>query len=129
MDTDFLDWALAAFSGYGAVDELYDGPFGMLSAVDKRCDKRILSDVLDHAPNPEDIRAFLRRLQTALQARKLTLLGVTTDGAALSREPLAEVFDEVPHHVCELHVVQEVVKAVLRAGASARKTLAAKRPQ
>ena len=33
MDTDFLDWALADFSGYVAADELYDGPFCILSAV------------------------------------------------------------------------------------------------
>ena len=66
-----------------AADALYDGPFGMLAAVDNRCDKRILSDVLDHDPNHEDIRAFLGRLQTALAARDLTLLGVTTDGASL----------------------------------------------
>jgi len=26
MDTDYLDWALADFSGYVAADELYDGP-------------------------------------------------------------------------------------------------------
>src|SRR5438094_7069696 len=36
MDTDFLDWALADFSGYVAADELYDGPFCILSAVDNR---------------------------------------------------------------------------------------------
>jgi len=45
MDTDFLDWALADFSGYVAADELYDGPFCILSAVDNRRSKRILSDV------------------------------------------------------------------------------------
>ncbi len=49
MDADFLDWALAAFSGYVAVDKLYDGPFCTLSAVDNRCDKRILYDVLERA--------------------------------------------------------------------------------
>jgi hypothetical protein len=37
MDTDFLDWALTDFSGYVAADELYDGPFCILSAVDNRC--------------------------------------------------------------------------------------------
>jgi hypothetical protein len=26
-ETDYLDWALADFSGYLAADELYDGPF------------------------------------------------------------------------------------------------------
>ena len=95
-----------------AADELYDGPFCILSAVDNRCYKRILYDVLDHDPTHDDIRTFLRRLKTALQARNLTLLGVTTDGSSLYPEPLAEVFDDVPHQVCEFHVVKEVVKAV-----------------
>src|SRR5256886_15021463 len=129
MDTDVLDWALADFSGYVAADERYDGPFCMLSAVDNRCDKRLLSDVLDHDPTYDDIRAFLRRLKTALSARNLTLVGLTTDGSALSPKPLAEVFDAVPHQVCAFHVVKEVVKAVLRAVVSARKTLAAKQPK
>ena len=44
MDTDFLDGALADFSGYVAADELYDGPCCMLSAVDNRRDKRLLYD-------------------------------------------------------------------------------------
>src|SRR6266702_7050703 len=121
-DTDFLDWALADFSGYVAADELYDGPFCILSAVDNRCYKRILSDVLDHDPTHDDIRAFLRRLKTALSARNLTLVGTTTDGSALYPEPLAEVFDAVPHQVCEFHVVKEAVKAVLRAFPTGRDT-------
>jgi hypothetical protein len=57
MDTDCLDGALADFSGYVATDELYDGPFCILSAVDNRRYKRILYDVLAHAPTHEDIRA------------------------------------------------------------------------
>jgi hypothetical protein len=129
MDTDFLDWALADFSGYVAADELYDGPFCILSAVDNRCYKRLLYDVLDHEPTHDDIRAFLGRLKTALSARDLTLLGVTTDGSALYPGPLAEVFDEVPHQVCEFHVLAEVVKAVVGAVASERKSLGAKQPK
>src|SRR2546425_347451 len=86
MDTDFLDWALADFSGDVAADELYDGPFCMLSAVDNRRDKRLLYDVLDHDPTHDDIRTFLGRLKTVLAARGLILLGVTTDGSALSPE-------------------------------------------
>ena len=81
MDTDFLDWALTDFSGSVAADELYDGPFCMLSAVDNRRYKRLLSDVLDHDPTQDDIRTFLGRLKTALTARALTLLGITTDGS------------------------------------------------
>jgi len=129
MDTAFLDWALADFSGYVAADELYDGPFCILSAVDNRCYKRILYDVLDHDPNHEDIRAFLGRLKTALAARDLTLRGITTDGSALYPTPLAEVFDGVPHQLCQFHVVKDIVKAVLKAVSSERKRLAAKQPQ
>jgi hypothetical protein len=104
-----------------AADERYDGPFCMLSVVDNRRSKRLLYDVLDHDPTHEDIRAFLGRVQTALSARALTLVGVTTDGSALSPAPLREVFEDVPHHICTLHIVAEGNKAVLGAVASARK--------
>src|SRR5256714_10596 len=129
MDTDFLDWALADFSGYVAADELYDGPFCMLSVVDNRRYKRILYEVLDHDPTHDDIRAFFGRLKTALTARALTLVGITTDGSALYPEPLVEVFGDVPHQICTFHVLAEVVKAVLGAVASERKSLAAKQPK
>ncbi len=129
MDTEFLDWALADFSGYVAADELYDGPFCILSAVDNRRYKRLLYDVLDHDPTHDDIQAFLGRLKTALTARDLTLRGITTDGSALSPVPLAEVFHGVPHQLCQFHVVKDIVKAVLGAVASERKRLAAKQPK
>ncbi len=129
MDADFLNWALADFSGYVAADELYDGPFCILSAVDNRRYKRILYDVLDHDPTHDDIRAFLGRLKTALTARDLTLCGFTTDGSALYPTPLAEVFGDVPHQICTFHVVAAVNKAVLGAVASARKGLAATQPK
>src|SRR5215468_2682584 len=128
MDTDFLDWALTDFSGYVAADELYDGFFCILSAVDNRRYKRLLYDVLDHDPTHDDIRAFLRRLHTVLSARHLTLCGLTTDGSALYPEPLREVFGDVPHQICTFHIVAEVSKAVLGAVASARKGLAAQQP-
>src|SRR5215471_8394376 len=129
LDPEFLDWALADFSGYVAADELYDGPFCILSAVDNRRYKRLLYDVLDHYPTHDDIRAFLGRLKTALVARGLTLCGVTTDGSALYPEPLREVFGKVRHQICQFHIVAEVVKAVVRAVASARKGLAAQQPK
>ncbi len=129
MGSAFLDGVLADFSGYVAVDELYDGPFCVLSAVDNRRYKRILYEVLDHNPTHEDIAAFLGRLKTALAARQLTLVGVTTDGSSLYPDPLREVFGDVPHQICQFHVVKEVVKAVLSAVASQRKALVATQPK
>jgi hypothetical protein len=83
MDTDFLAWALADFSGDVAADELDDGPFCILCAVDNRRYQRSLYAVLDHDPDHDDLRTFLGRLTRALTARALTLVGMTTDGSAL----------------------------------------------
>jgi len=129
MGSAFLDGALADFSGYVAVEELYDGPFCVLSAVDNRRYKRLLYEVLDHKPTHDDIKAFLGRLKTALEARQLPVLGVTTDGSSLYPDPLREVFGDVPHQICQFHVIKAVGKAVLSAVASQRKALVANQPQ
>ena len=42
MDSDYLDWALADFSGYFADNELYDGPFCVLSNVNNCTCKRLI---------------------------------------------------------------------------------------
>jgi hypothetical protein len=129
MDSEFLDWALADFSGYVAADELYDGPFCILSAVDNRCYQRLLYEVLDHDPNHDDIRAFLGRLKNVLQAPDLTLRSITTDGSSLYPEPLAELFSGVPHQICQFHVIKELTKGVLQAVAKERERLAQLKPK
>jgi hypothetical protein len=128
MWTRYLDWGLADFSGYIAVDELYDGPFCVLSIVDNHTYKRLLYQVLEHAPDHTDITTFLRRFQMALQLRGLALRGVTTDGSPLYPEPLQEVFGDVPHQICEFHILKELTKAILRAVAQGRQDLAARKP-
>lgn len=128
MWTSYLDWGLADFSGYIAADELYDGPFCVLSIVDNRTFKRLLYQVLDHDPDHQDITAFFHRFCMALRLRSLTLRGVTTDASPLYPEPLREVFGNVPHQICEFHIIKELTKAILRAVARVRKTLAARKP-
>ena len=128
MWTSYLDWGLADFSGYIAVDELYDGPFCVLSIVDNHTYKRLLYQVLEHAPAHTDITAFFRRFRMALRLRSLVLRGVTTDGSPLYPEPLLTVFGDVPHQICEFHILKELTKAILRAVAQVRKDLAARKP-
>jgi hypothetical protein len=127
--TEHLDWALSDFSGYIAADELYDGPFCILSVVDNRTYKRLAYHVLRGAPTARDVEAFFRRFRAALQPRGLTVRGVTTDGSALYPEPIAAVFGDVPHQVCTFHVLREVVDAVLSAVAQERKRLTAAAPK
>lgn len=126
---DYLDWALKQFSGYVAADELYDGPYCVLSLVDNRTFKRVMYEVLDHSPKQTDIAAFFTRFRAALQVRNLTLHGITTDGSNLYPEPISGVFGAIPHQICEFHVIAELTKAVLRAVANVRKGLAAKIPK
>jgi hypothetical protein len=129
IDTVYLDWALSDFSGFIAADELYDGPFCILSIVDNRTFKRLAYQVLDRDPTQKDIEAFFRRFQRALEARGLTVRGVTTDGSDLYPPAILAGFGEVPHQVCTFHVLREVTKAVLSAVAQERKRLAAQAPK
>lgn len=124
MWRSYLNWGLADFSGYIAADELYDGPFCVLFIVDNRTFKRLLYQVLDHAPDHRDIAALFHRFRLALRLRGLKLRGVTTDGSPLYPEPLREVFGNVPHQICEFHVIKELTKSILRAVAQVRKQLA-----
>jgi len=129
MSGAFLDWALEGFSGYVAADELYEGPYCVLSAVDNRQYKRMLYEVLDHDPNHDDIEAFLGRLKTALDERNLTLKGITTDGSALYPEPIRTVFGDVPHQLCTFHIIKELTKGILKAVAKERERLAKSKPK
>jgi hypothetical protein len=128
MWTTYLDWGLADFSGYIAADELYDGPFCVLSIVDNRTFKRLLYQVLDHDPDHQDITAFFHRFRMALRLRGLKLKAATTDASPLYPEPLREVFGDIPHQICEFHIIKELTKAILRAVAKVRKQLAAQKP-
>jgi len=126
---DYLDAALDDFSGYIAADELYDGPFCVLSIVDNRTFRRLLYEVLDHDPDHTDIERFFRTFQAAIQRRALVLQGITTDGSNLYPEPISTVFGGVSHQLCEFHVIKELTKAVLHAGAKVRRELAAMKPK
>ena len=129
MWTTYLDWGLAEFSGYIAADELYDGPFCILSIVDNRTFKRLIYQVLDHDPDHKDITAFFHRFRMALRLRGLALRGITTDGSPLYPEPLQAVFGSVPHQICEFHIIKELTKAILCAVAKVRKNLAKRKPK
>lgn len=124
ITTDYLDTVLSNFSGYIAADELYDGPFCVLSIVDNHNFQRLTYEVLDHDPTHDDIIRLFRHFRKELDTRELALTGITTDGSALYPVPIAGVFgDDMQHQVCEFHVIKELTKAVLRAVAKVRKQL------
>jgi len=127
IEADYLERVLSDFSGYIAADELYDGPFCVLSIVDNHAFDRLTYAVLDHDPTCEDIRRFFQRFKRHLDVHGLAVVGITTDGSPLYPEPILQVFGaEVDHQVCEFHVLQEITKAVLKAVTRSRKQLKAR---
>jgi hypothetical protein len=120
---------LADFSGYIAADELYDGPFCVLSIVDNHTYKRLAYRVLDHPPSQADLEGFFRCFEAVLQTRHLAVTGITTDGSPLYPTPIATVFGDVPHQLCEFHLLADLNRAVLSAVAQVRKSLEARKPK
>ena len=128
-ERDYLAWALTDFSGYLAADELYDGPFCILSIVDNHTFKRLFFQVLDHNPTQEDMIAFFQRFQLVLQVRNLTVRGITTDGSTLYPAAIQAVWGDLPHQICKFHILKDLNLAILRAVAQVRKQLAAEQPK
>jgi hypothetical protein len=100
----------------------------VLSAVDNHRYNRLCFRVLDHDPTHDDVRAWLNELQGHLQQRRLSVHGITTDGSPLYPKVLKELWPDVPHQICEFHVLKEITKAVLHALAKLRKELKAQIP-
>ncbi|HOW74101.1 MAG TPA: transposase [Phycisphaerae bacterium] len=119
---------MAEFSGYIAADELYDGPYCVLSIVDNRKFRRLTYRVLDHNPTHEDILRFFKDFKKELDRRGLALQGITTDGSPLYPTPIRTVFGDTPHPICEFHVIKELTQAILRTVAQERKRLKASMP-
>jgi Transposase len=121
--------ALVDFSGYLAIDEVYDGPFCILSVVDNRRYNRLAFRVLDHDPTEDDVRAFLSEFKGQLDRRGWSVFGITTDGSSLYPKVLKELWPTARHQICEFHVIKEITKAVLHALAKLRKEMTAKIPK
>lgn len=123
MQTEYLSEALGSFTGYLAADELYDGPYCVLSLVDNHSFRRLAFRVLDHNATKEDIRAFFSDFKKELDSRGLVVRGMTTDGSPLYPEPLFQIWPGVPHQLCVFHAIKELNKQVLHALAKERKAL------
>ena len=112
-----------------AADELYDGPYCVLSLVDNHTFKRLEYQVLDHDPKQADIVAFFQRFQARLAARNLTVRAITTDGSNLYPAAIREVFGAIPYQICQFHILMDLSHAILHAVARVRKNLANDKPK
>jgi hypothetical protein len=120
---------LADFSGYLAIDEVYDGPFCILSVVDNRQYNRLAFAVLDQDPTHDDVYAFLKEFRGQREKRGRVVRGITTDGSPLYPKVLNDLWPDVPHQLCAFHVLKEITKAILHAVAKLRKEMTADIPK
>jgi IS1 family transposase len=97
--------------------------------VDNRRYNRLAFRVRDHDPTQDDVRDFLKEFKGQWDKRGLKVLGITTDGSSLYPEVLKELWPDVRHQVCEVHVIKEITQAVRHALAKLRKELTAQIPQ
>jgi hypothetical protein len=88
----------------------------------------LLYEVLEHNPTHADILLFLARLNDHIRRRRHTVLGITTDASSLYPVPIALALGDIPHQICEFHIIKELTQAVLRVLARLRKDLAAQAP-
>ena len=72
---------------------------------------------------------FFTAFRAHLDARRLSVRAITTDGSNLYPGAITEVFGAIPHQICQFHVLADLSKAVLHAVASVRKGLAAQQPK
>jgi hypothetical protein len=128
IDTEYLGRVLETFSGSLAIDELYDGPFCVISIVDNRMYQRLAYRVLEKSPTKEDVGRFLRDFAARLASHGCRVQGITTDGSSLYPQALAKVFPGVPHQVCEFHMLKEITRAILHALARVPKRWQAESP-
>jgi Transposase len=129
ISTTYLDVALADFSGYLAIDEVYNDPFCIFSVVDNRRYNRLAFRVLDHDPSQDDTRVFLKEFKGRLDSRSLTVQGITTDGSSLYPIALKELWPKARHQLCEFHVLKEISQAILHGLATLRKEMTTQIPK
>jgi hypothetical protein len=129
ISTTYLDVALADFSGYLAIDEVYNDPFCIFSVVDNRRYNRLAFRVLDQDPSQDDARVFLKEFKGKLDSRGLTVQGITTDGSSLYPIVLKELWPKARHQLCEFHVLKEISQAILHGLATLRKEMTTQIPK
>ena len=115
VEKSHLDQALQNFSGYIAVDELYDDKYSVLSIVDNHIFERLICRVLGEQVTQADVRKLFEEFKQSLDQRKLSLAGITTDGSNLYPAAIEEVLGKVPHQVCRFHVASTIAKAAREA--------------
>jgi hypothetical protein len=121
---DYNTNVVQAFSGILCVDEMYDGPFAVVTATDPVNNGNLAYLLVDEESVDKDvIKGFFNEL------KKLGIDPdtVITDDSKLYPEPLRKIWKKAKHQLCRFHFTSNVNKAVLKGIVRYRKKLPKKR--
>jgi len=107
FERDYESWAAEGFSGYLAVDELYDG-FAILVATDPLRD-RTISVRLCKSANEQELRAFLTHLKEDLGIDPKVFI---SDGSSLYNKIPRQIWPKVKSQLCIFHYTRLITRRV-----------------
>lgn len=122
---DTLDWGeyeeyvQATCSGVVCFDELYDGKFCVITAVDGITDKVIGYQISDNAKS-EELKRFFKYLK---DEAGIDIIVAITDGNTRYPASLKAIWPKIKHQLCLFHVIKDVNRDIQDAVRSYRRTL------
>jgi hypothetical protein len=121
---DYNPHVVQSFSGFLCVDEMYDGPFAIVTATDPVNDGNLAYMLIEkNSVDKKDIKRFFNELkQLGIDPKT-----VITDESKLYPEPLKEIWEKAKHQLCRFHFTSNVTKVVLKGVTRYRKKLPKKR--
>ena len=108
---DYDQWVVESFSGVLCVDEVYQGKFAVLLAVDpagEAGDTLVGHLVIEGDVDKSHVENFLGDLKN----KGINPVQVITDGSALYPGVVNKIWPNVSHQLCLFHQTQSMVKSV-----------------
>ena len=122
LSGDYDKWIVDSFSGVMCVDEVYQGKFAVLLAVDPLSDDGdalIGHLVIEGNVEQSHVESFL----DSLKEKGISPDQVVTDGSALYPGIVDKVWPKVSHQLCLFHQTQSMVKSVADAAKELKKLI------
>jgi len=127
-------WVGENFSGVLCVDEVYDGDFCLLLATDSLNQMTVAFLLEEKAWGQKKAQATqeqVARLFDYIKEMGIEPEVIVSDGSPLYPEVIAQKFPSAKHQLCRFHILQDIVKEILKAIREYRKSLPSppKRPR
>lgn len=119
-------WVGENFSGVLCVDEVYDGDFCLLLATDSLNQMTVaflLEEKTQGQKKAQATQEQVGRLFDYIKEMGIDPEVIVSDGSPLYPEVIAQKFPSAKHQLCRFHIIQDIVRDILKAIREYRKSL------